>query len=87
MKPWEQNYIGTYITDLHMPGGISYLYHFPLPFPLPYSGEPVDFSQYEDINIITGAVKLFFRDLPIPLITFDSYSDIMKATGQCAHIT
>ena len=43
-------------------------------------GETVDFSQYEDINIITGAVKLYFRDLPIPLITFDAYSALMKAT-------
>jgi len=28
----------------------------------------------------TGAVKLYFRDLPIPLITFDAYSALMKAT-------
>ncbi|KAJ6650665.1 hypothetical protein lerEdw1_005052 [Lerista edwardsae] len=29
--------------------------------------------MYEDINIITGALKLYFRDLPIPLITYDAY--------------
>lgn len=45
------------------------------------SGEPVDFSQYTDINIITGAVKLYLRELPIPLISFDTYSEIMKQTA------
>lgn len=43
-------------------------------------GETPDFSQYMDINIITSAVKLYLRDLPIPLISFDAYSSIMKAT-------
>ncbi|XP_062303289.1 N-chimaerin-like [Osmerus eperlanus] len=38
-------------------------------------GEKADISAnvYEDINIITGALKLYFRDLPIPLITYDAY--------------
>ncbi|CAG5933119.1 unnamed protein product [Menidia menidia] len=38
-------------------------------------GEKADISSnaYEDINIITGALKLYFRDLPIPLITYDAY--------------
>ena len=49
----------------------------------PYTGEQVDFSQYRDVNIITGAVKLFLRDLPIPIISFDAYSQIIKATGMC----
>uniref|UniRef100_A0A8C5QUQ3 N-chimaerin n=1 Tax=Leptobrachium leishanense TaxID=445787 RepID=A0A8C5QUQ3_9ANUR len=38
-------------------------------------GEKADISVnvYEDINIITGALKLYFRELPIPLITYDAY--------------
>uniref|UniRef100_A0A3B3WW41 Chimerin 1 n=1 Tax=Poecilia mexicana TaxID=48701 RepID=A0A3B3WW41_9TELE len=38
-------------------------------------GEKADISSnaYEDINIITGALKLYFRELPIPLITYDAY--------------
>ena len=40
----------------------------------------MDLSQYLDVNILTGAVKLFLRELPIPLVTFDAYKDIMKAT-------
>lgn len=44
-------------------------------------GESVDLSQYLDINILTGAVKLYLRELPIPLITFDAYKVLMKATS------
>ncbi|XP_049919290.1 N-chimaerin isoform X2 [Epinephelus moara] len=38
-------------------------------------GEKADISSnaYEDLNIITGALKLYFRELPIPLITYDAY--------------
>lgn len=45
------------------------------------SGEKIDLSLYSDENIITGAIKLYLRELPIPLITFDTYSNIVKATG------
>ena len=45
------------------------------------SDEDVDLTQYLDVSILTGAVKLFLRELPIPLITFDAYKEIMKATG------
>ena len=38
-------------------------------------------SQYQDLNIITGVIKLYLRELPIPLITYDVYKEIMKATG------
>lgn len=40
----------------------------------------MDLSQYLDMSVLTGAVKLFLREFPIPLITFDAYKDIMKAT-------
>ena len=46
-------------------------------------GEDVDLSQYSDVNIITGVVKLYLRELPIPLITFDAYSEIKRITGVC----
>ncbi|XP_038645289.1 N-chimaerin isoform X1 [Scyliorhinus canicula] len=44
-------------------------------------GEKADISVniYEDINIITGALKLYFRDLPIPLITYDAYPKFIEA--------
>nr|KAF6353043.1 chimerin 1 [Pipistrellus kuhlii] len=44
-------------------------------------GEKADISVnvYEDINIITGALKLYFRDLPIPLITYDAYPKFIES--------
>ncbi|KAM8936285.1 beta-chimaerin isoform 4-T4 [Lycaon pictus] len=44
-------------------------------------GEKADISAniYPDINIITGALKLYFRDLPIPVITYDTYPKFIEA--------
>uniref|UniRef100_A0A8C1LGU1 Chimerin 1 n=1 Tax=Cyprinus carpio TaxID=7962 RepID=A0A8C1LGU1_CYPCA len=44
-------------------------------------GEKADISVnvYEDINVITGALKLYFRDLPIPVITYDAYPRFIEA--------
>ncbi|KAM8934088.1 N-chimaerin [Pelodytes ibericus] len=44
-------------------------------------GEKADISVnvYEDINIITGALKLYFRELPIPLITYDAYPKFLDS--------
>uniref|UniRef100_A0AAQ4PMA9 Beta-chimaerin n=1 Tax=Gasterosteus aculeatus aculeatus TaxID=481459 RepID=A0AAQ4PMA9_GASAC len=44
-------------------------------------GEKADISAvaYADINIIAGALKLYLRDLPIPIITFDLYSKFIQA--------
>ncbi|KAI8497219.1 hypothetical protein Bbelb_251680 [Branchiostoma belcheri] len=36
-------------------------------------------STYKDINTIAGALKLYFRMLPIPLITFDVYPKFIEA--------
>lgn len=32
-----------------------------------------DLSKFEDIHALTGAMKLYLRELPVPLITFDVY--------------
>lgn len=42
-------------------------------------GEQVDLSVYEDINIICGTLKQYFRMLPIPLITFELYNKFIDA--------
>ncbi|CAM4698541.1 unnamed protein product [Leuciscus chuanchicus] len=44
-------------------------------------GEKADISAntYSDINIIAGALKLYLRDLPIPVITYDVYSKFIQA--------
>ncbi|XP_076826850.1 beta-chimaerin [Brachyhypopomus gauderio] len=44
-------------------------------------GDKTDISAnaYPDINTITGALKLYLRDLPIPVITYDVYSKFILA--------
>merc|ERR1712212_449875 len=48
--------------------------------------EKTDLSQekYEDINVITGVLKLYLRLLPIPVITFDAYKSFMDASTSSA---
>ncbi|XP_054161554.1 N-chimaerin-like [Oppia nitens] len=40
------------------------------------------FSCFEDIHVITGVLKLYFRSLPIPLITFDAYPRFIAAINK-----
>lgn len=39
-------------------------------------------SAYADINIIAGALKLYLRDLPIPIITFELYTKFIQAASK-----
>lgn len=50
----------------------------------PTDGDKADISAsaFADINIITGALKLYLRDLPIPIITFDLYSKFIQAASK-----
>ncbi|CBQ70567.1 related to BEM2-GTPase-activating protein [Sporisorium reilianum SRZ2] len=45
--------------------------------------ETVDLStgEYSDIHTIAGAVKTWLRELPEPLITFDSYDDLIATNA------
>ena len=49
-----------------------------------YTDLPVDFAdqEWEDINIITGALKLFLRELPDPLIPFSLYNKFIEAGSE-----
>ena len=39
-----------------------------------------DYDEFlNDIHCIAGALKLYLRELPEPLMTFDLYDDWMKA--------
>ncbi|XP_068171819.1 rho GTPase-activating protein 15 isoform X2 [Antennarius striatus] len=38
----------------------------------------LDDSNWEDIHVITGALKLFFRELPEPLVPFGFFTDIVE---------
>ena len=44
-------------------------------------GDEINLSQYLDVSILTGVVKLYLRELPIPLITFDVYQEVIKVTA------
>ena len=45
---------------------------------------PVNFAdqEWEDINIISGALKLFLRELPDPLIPFSLYNKFIEAGSE-----
>ncbi|XP_041743293.1 rho GTPase-activating protein 15 isoform X2 [Coregonus clupeaformis] len=38
----------------------------------------LDQSEWEDIHVITGALKLFFRELPEPLVPYGFFTDILE---------
>ncbi|KAJ1680059.1 hypothetical protein EV182_000770 [Spiromyces aspiralis] len=45
------------------------------------NSQSVDLSlpEYADINVVSGVVKLFLRELPEPLLTFDLYESLIEA--------
>ncbi|XP_005994734.1 rho GTPase-activating protein 12b isoform X8 [Latimeria chalumnae] len=36
-------------------------------------------SKWEDIHVVTGALKMFFRELPEPLFTYNYFNDFVQA--------
>ncbi|KAM8913331.1 rho GTPase-activating protein 9 isoform 4-T4 [Spinachia spinachia] len=45
----------------------------------------LDRSEWEDIHVITGALKLFFRELPEPLVPFGFFTDIVETVKMTDH--
>lgn len=47
-------------------------------------GDKTDLSanSWEDINVVAGVLKLYFRLLPIPLIAFRVYPLVMAAASK-----
>jgi hypothetical protein len=41
------------------------------------SGLSLDLDEFSDIHSITGALKLFLRELPIPLITYKAFEQLL----------
>ncbi|XP_016049511.1 rho GTPase-activating protein 12 isoform X5 [Erinaceus europaeus] len=39
-------------------------------------------SKWEDIHVVTGALKMFFRELPEPLFPFSHFNDFVNAVKQ-----
>lgn len=42
----------------------------------------LDANDWEDIHVITGALKLFFRELPEPLVPFGFFTDIVETVSE-----
>ena len=51
-------------------------------------GEHINFDEfkYNDIHIICSLLKLYLRQLPIPLITFDVYNKLIEAFSNILHL-
>ena len=47
-------------------------------------GEKADLSPavYDNIHVLTGALKLYLRLLPIPLVTYDIHPILIKALSK-----
>ncbi|XP_053291466.1 rho GTPase-activating protein 15 isoform X3 [Pleuronectes platessa] len=46
----------------------------------------LDASEWEDIHVITGALKLFFRELPEPLVPYGFFTDIVETVKMSDHM-
>ncbi|KAK3740168.1 hypothetical protein QZH41_014086, partial [Actinostola sp. cb2023] len=44
-------------------------------------GDAANVGQYDDINTISGTLKLYLRQLPLPLITFETYNQFINAAS------
>lgn len=44
-------------------------------------------GQWEEIHVITGALKLFLRELPEPLFPFSCFDKFIAAIRQCSSFT
>ena len=44
---------------------------------MPCAGVPLDMTETIDIHAVTGALKLYLRELPIPLITFEVFEQLL----------
>lgn len=42
----------------------------------------LDHSQWEDIHVVTGALKMFFRELPEPLFPFRFFQPFVEAISE-----
>ncbi|MED6286391.1 hypothetical protein CHARACLAT_005457 [Characodon lateralis] len=46
----------------------------------------LDQSEWEDIHVVTGALKLFFRELPEPLVPYGFFTDIVETVKMMDHM-
>ncbi|XP_032405843.1 LOW QUALITY PROTEIN: rho GTPase-activating protein 9 [Xiphophorus hellerii] len=46
----------------------------------------LDESEWEDVHVVTGALKLFFRELPEPLVPYGFFTDIVETVKMTDHM-
>ncbi|KAM6927464.1 rho GTPase-activating protein 15 isoform 2-T2 [Xenentodon cancila] len=46
----------------------------------------LDESEWEDIHVITGALKLFFRELPEPVVPYGFFTDIVETVKMSDYV-
>ncbi|KAA0712657.1 Rho GTPase-activating protein 9 [Triplophysa tibetana] len=46
----------------------------------------LDDPQWEDVHVITGALKLFFRELPEPLVPYEFFQDMVDTVKISDHL-
>uniref|UniRef100_A0A3B5M2V8 Rho GTPase activating protein 9 n=1 Tax=Xiphophorus couchianus TaxID=32473 RepID=A0A3B5M2V8_9TELE len=46
----------------------------------------LDESEWEDVHVVTGALKLFFRELPEPLLPYGFFTDIVETVKMTDHM-
>lgn len=53
-------------------------------FAIIFIEENVEFGErpFDDVHVLSGTLKLYFRELPEPLIPFDSYDDFINAISK-----
>jgi hypothetical protein len=45
------------------------------------AGKSIDFSKMKHVHTVAGLIKMYFRELPEPLLTFDNYDMFIAADG------
>ena len=53
--------------------------------PYLYADMDANLKPVDDIHALTGAMKLYLRELPVPLMTFDAY-DICLIAARSGYI-
>ena len=43
-------------------------------------------APFDDVHVLTGSLKLFFRELPEPLFPFDFYNGFVEAISKCCRL-
>lgn len=74
----------TYRTPWFTRGGTHTHTHTPVRNTTLVPDEKLDLedSKWEDIHVTTGALKMFFRELPEPLFTYGFFNDFVNAISE-----